>query len=65
MIDMRDINFCTISETKSSARIGGGILIQKVVEDLAQEGLAAPIGGIPFVGYVGWVSVFPLRAFPM
>jgi len=57
MIDMRDINFCNISESKSSAKIGGGILIGKLAEDLSREALAAPIGAIPFLGYVGWVCV--------
>lgn len=61
MIDMRDINFCSISETKASARIGGGILIGKVAADLSREGLTTPVGAVPFVGYVGWVSVVLLR----
>jgi FAD/FMN-containing dehydrogenase len=54
IIDMRDINYVNIHDSKTSAAIGGGILFSDLVEHLTKEGLATAVGTIPFIGYVGW-----------
>jgi FAD/FMN-containing dehydrogenase len=53
-IDMRDINYVHVSDDKTTARIGGGILHGKLLEELAPHDLMIPVGSIGTVGYVGW-----------
>lgn len=53
-IDMRDIDFVDVDTTKTSARVGGGVLLGKVAADLSKKDLATAVGTVPFVGYVGW-----------
>lgn len=54
MIDMRDIDYISIDETKSSVTVGGGILQAKLATVLAEEGLVTPTGSLGFLGLVGW-----------
>ncbi|KAF2164976.1 hypothetical protein M409DRAFT_24878 [Zasmidium cellare ATCC 36951] len=53
-IDMRDIDFVQIEASKSSARIGGGVLQGQVARELSKERLTTSMGSVPSVGYVGW-----------
>ncbi|KAE9368178.1 D-lactate dehydrogenase [Stipitochalara longipes BDJ] len=54
IIDMRDISYVNINDSKTSAAVGGGILFSDLGERLTKEGLATALGTIPFIGYVGW-----------
>jgi FAD/FMN-containing dehydrogenase len=54
IIDMRDIAYINIDDSKTSATIGGGILFSDLAEVLTKEGLATALGTIPFIGYAGW-----------
>lgn len=54
MIDLRDINYVSIKDDKSTARVGGGILFERLHEELAKENMFTPTGVIGTVGYVGW-----------
>ena len=54
IIDMRDIAYVNISDSRASASVGGGILLGDLAEHLTKEGLVTAIGTIPFVGFVGW-----------
>jgi FAD/FMN-containing dehydrogenase len=54
IIDMRDIAYININNSKTSATVGGGILFSDLGEHLTKEGLATALGTIPFIGYVGW-----------
>jgi len=54
MVDMRDISYVKIDETRSSAKIGGGVINVDLAAELSKEGLATAISSIPFIGYVGW-----------
>ena len=56
IIDMRDISYVNIDDSKASASVGGGILMGDLVEQLTKDGLATAVGTIPFVGLVGWSS---------
>ena len=56
MIDMRDISYVVVNESRTSARIGGGILFSKLGAELSNEKLASALGTIPFVGYTGWAT---------
>jgi FAD/FMN-containing dehydrogenase len=53
-IDMRKINSVEISSDRRSAKIGGGVLIGNLLENLSEHGLVTPFGSVPSVGYVGW-----------
>jgi FAD/FMN-containing dehydrogenase len=53
-IDMRDINFVEVEQHKTSARVGGGVLMGDLATVLDKEGLATAVGTIPFVGFIGW-----------
>jgi FAD/FMN-containing dehydrogenase len=54
MIDMRDISYVRIDETRSSAKIGGGIISSTLIAELSKEELATAFASIPFVGHTGW-----------
>lgn len=41
-IDMRDINYVSISVDKTTARVGGGILTSKLAKSLNEQGLVTP-----------------------
>jgi FAD/FMN-containing dehydrogenase len=56
-IDMRAIDFVEIAPDKKSARVGGGILFGKLIQDLSLEGLSTPFASVPSIGYVGWASL--------
>jgi FAD/FMN-containing dehydrogenase len=53
-IDMRDINFVEVEQHKTSAKVGGGVLMGDLSTALDKEGLATAVGTIPFVGFIGW-----------
>lgn len=53
-IDMRDIAYVQVDRIAQTARIGGGILIQDLADQLAKESFVAVTGNAPHVGYVGW-----------
>ncbi|KAH8669115.1 hypothetical protein BX600DRAFT_511155 [Xylariales sp. PMI_506] len=57
MIDMRDIAYVEVADSKTSARIGGGTLLRQVTRELGQHGLVTPCGTAPTVGYVGWCTL--------
>lgn len=54
MIDIREIEYVHINDTKSFAKIGGGILMDKLAAELSKQDTATAIGSVPFVGYAGW-----------
>ena len=54
VIDMRDIAYVDINESKTLASVGGGVLLGELTEKLTKEGVATATGTIPFVGFVGW-----------
>lgn len=54
MIDMRDINYTRVNESRTSVAVGGGILQAKLIKDLSGQGLVTPTGSIKTVGYAGW-----------
>jgi FAD/FMN-containing dehydrogenase len=53
-IDMREIKYCHVDDSRKSARIGGGILAGTLVESLSAAGVVTASGTVHFVGYVGW-----------
>jgi FAD/FMN-containing dehydrogenase len=53
VIDMRDIAYIKINDSKTSASVGGGILLGDLANRLTEEGVATALGTIPFVGFVG------------
>lgn len=53
-IDLRDINYVHVNHDKKTARIGGGIIFSKLLEDLARHNLHVPTGTVGTVGFVGW-----------
>jgi hypothetical protein len=42
-IDMRDIDFVNIAEDKTTAKVGGGILLRGLTRALGEEGLVTPV----------------------
>lgn len=56
-IDMRSINFVKVSSDRTTAKIGGGILIGDLEKALSSKGLVTPFGSVPTVGYVGWATL--------
>ncbi|KAJ5081478.1 d-lactate dehydrogenase [Penicillium alfredii] len=56
-IDMRDINYVDVDSSKETARIGGGILCNKLLEDLTPHGLMTPTASVGNVGYMGWATL--------
>lgn len=56
-IDMRGLDLVEIASDRKSARIGGGILVGKLTEDLSKDGLTTPFGSVPSMGYFGWASL--------
>ena len=57
MIDLRDISYSKVDESRTSVSVGGGILLTKLIKDLANQGLVTPTGTIGYLGLVGW-SIF-------
>lgn len=55
-IDLRSLKHVFISSSKTTATIGGGILINELAKELQKEGLVAASTEISSVGYVGWAS---------
>ncbi|KAF5624795.1 6-hydroxy-D-nicotine oxidase [Fusarium tjaetaba] len=53
-IDLRSISFCEVNDGGKTARIGGGILFEKLIGDLQSKGYSAVTGMVPPIGFVGW-----------
>jgi FAD/FMN-containing dehydrogenase len=56
-IDLRDIAHVQVSEHKQTARIGGGILFRKLLEELETHSLVTAVGGVATVGWTGWATL--------
>lgn len=56
-IDLREINYVEISDDERTARIGGGVLLSTVLDELGKRQLSTPVGAIGTVGYVGWATL--------
>ena len=54
VVDLRNINYVKISEDKTSARIGGGIMGGQLLEHIEKLGYTTPTGFCTGVGYAGW-----------
>ncbi|KAL4881981.1 D-lactate dehydrogenase [Aspergillus karnatakaensis] len=54
VLDLRLINHVEIDKESSTARVGGGTLISKLIPALQADGYVTPVGSISHVGYVGW-----------
>ncbi|KAM5376404.1 hypothetical protein ACJZ2D_005458 [Fusarium nematophilum] len=57
VIDMRDICHVQLSEDRTTAKVGGGILIRDLARVLGDEGLITPTGSLGSIGYVGWATL--------
>ena len=55
-IDMRDIKYCHVDDSKRSAKIGGGILAGALVEALSKAGVVTASGMVHFIGFFGWAA---------
>lgn len=55
-IDLRDLNSVKTSTNRRSATIGGGVLAERVAEELGRVGLMTALGSFASVGYVGWAT---------
>lgn len=42
MVDMREINFVRVDESRTTARVGGGVLLGDLVKALGEQGLVTP-----------------------
>ncbi len=57
LIDMRPLSSVHVSEDKDTAKIGGGVLLGGLIEELAKFDLVTPFGSVPSVGYAGWATL--------
>lgn len=55
-IDMRDITHVSIDKASLTARVGGGILVKGLAEQLAKEDVVTPTGLVDAIGYIGWAT---------
>jgi FAD/FMN-containing dehydrogenase len=65
IVDMRDIAYVKIDGSKTTASVGGGIIMGDLADQLTKEGLVTPVGTIPTVGFVGWSTYGGYGAFPI
>lgn len=56
-IDMREMNYVHVAPDKKTARVGGGILHAKLLEELAPHQLITATGTVGTVGYVSWATL--------
>jgi FAD/FMN-containing dehydrogenase len=56
-IDMRDIYHVEVAASKQSARVGGGILMGSLLNELGKHELVTTFGAVPTIGYVGWATL--------
>jgi hypothetical protein len=54
MIDLRDISYIELDQTKSSVTVGGGVIVSNLLRELSKDGLVTPTGALGFLGLVGW-----------
>ncbi|KUI59746.1 6-hydroxy-D-nicotine oxidase [Cytospora mali] len=57
LIDLRDIAYVNVSEDRTTAKVGGGILASQLLKALGEHGLITPCGSTGSVGYVGWSTL--------
>ncbi|KAK6079409.1 d-lactate dehydrogenase [Seiridium cupressi] len=57
VIDMRDINYVRVDEDRTTARVGGGVLVGQLMKELGEYELVTPCGMISTVGYTGWATL--------
>lgn len=55
-VDMRDIGHVSLDKASLTARVGGGVLIMDLVQQLAKEDVVTPTGQVGALGYVGWAT---------
>ncbi|KAJ5757267.1 uncharacterized protein N7511_007449 [Penicillium nucicola] len=55
-IDLRKIAYVHVDPEACTARLGGGVLVMEVLQELKQHGMVAPHPVIPGVGFVGWAT---------
>lgn len=53
-IDLRDINHVEVDADRMTAQVGGGILFDRLLEELEKHRLHTPTGAVGSVGLVGW-----------
>lgn len=56
-IDLRKLNFVTVSEDKKTARVGGGVKATDLLGHLAKAGLQVPVGACGDVGFTSWCLI--------
>jgi hypothetical protein len=54
IIDMSDISYVNINNSRISAPVGGGIMFSDLAEVLTKEGLTTALSTTPFISYTGW-----------
>jgi FAD/FMN-containing dehydrogenase len=54
VLDMRSLKTLKVSEDRKTAKIGGGIIVRDLIDQLSTFDLIVPFGSCPTVGYVGW-----------
>lgn len=54
VVDVRDLADVVVSADRRTARVGGGVAVEALLEALEREGLVAPTGAVGSVGVAGW-----------
>lgn len=57
VLDMRSLKMLEVSGDRKTAKIGGGILVGDLIDQLSSFSLITPFGSIPTVGYTGWATL--------
>lgn len=55
-IDMREIHHVDVNKSSHTARVGGGITIMNLLQELQKHDLTTPHPVTPSVGYTGWAT---------
>jgi FAD/FMN-containing dehydrogenase len=55
-IDLREIHYIHVDRDSQTARIGGGVLVKDLLQELDQHGMVVPHPVISSVGFVGWAT---------
>lgn len=56
-VDMRDIAHVRVAEDRKTARIGAGVLVQDVIDELEKEGLMCAVAANGVMGWAGWAGM--------